>query len=415
MSSRVLLAVADPQLRRAATEALNAARIQSLSADDGITAFNLLKALPPNVLVAEIALPGKDGYALCQYVRQEPQLLSVPVVLLDSHFDAINRKIASRAGATIYLSQPFTSSELVEVVQRLLESKAEVADDAPVPVEIATPEVEPLEIAASEAAPPPVTLDRGRSEEPVPSPVVTQARSAELALEPYTQSAALARRDTPSPPQPRSNFKYYAAALVIVLAGVAVAIWLRMRPTEEPQAPPPIAATEPSPDDSRAAADQPDSVPAAEPAISAEPGPEAAPSVPGPEPSRPAPPAPTSSAQAVRGAPPAIHHPPSSRPNVDARRQEPRPVESAAPRRQGSPVPPPRRPPDTPAARPPTVSSNTIGDQWRKGGHEMALVGEHFTSGVKHIGKGSAKAFLWLGRKIGSGFKRAGSAVRRAF
>jgi hypothetical protein len=45
----------------------------------------------------------------------------------------------------------------------------------------------------------------------------------------------------------------------------------------------------------------------------------------------------------------------------------------------------------------------------------MALVGEHFTSGVKHIGKGSAKAFLWLGRKIGSGFKHAGSAVRRAF
>src|SRR4051812_7082590 len=176
MSSRVLLAVADPQLRRAATEALNAVRIQNMSADDGISAFNLLKALPPDVLVAEIALPGKDGYALCQYVRQEPTLRSVPVVLLDSHFDAINRKIASRAGATIYLSQPFTSSELVEVVQRLLENKGEVTDDAPVPVEIAAPEAEPLEIAAPEAAPetepPPVTLDRGRTEEAMPSPVV---------------------------------------------------------------------------------------------------------------------------------------------------------------------------------------------------------------------------------------------------
>ncbi|HKQ08495.1 MAG TPA: response regulator [Blastocatellia bacterium] len=419
MSSRVLLAIADPQLRRAATEALNAARIQNMSADDGTTAFNLLKTLPPDVLVAEIALPGKDGYALCQYVRQEPPLQSVPVVLLDNHFDAINRKIASRAGATVYLSQPFTSSELVEVVQRLLESKAAVSDVAPVPVEIATPEAEPLEIAAPEAAPeaepPPVTLDRGRGEEATPSPVVTQARSAELALEPYTQSAALARRDTPAPPQPRSNFKYYVAALLIVLAGIAVAIWLRMRPAETLQAPPPIAATEPSPDDSRAAADQPDSSPAAEPAIGAEPGPEATPSVPGPEPSRPAPPASTSSAQAVRGEPPAIHRPPGSRPNVDARRQEPRPVGTAAPLRQGSLATPLRRPPDTPTARPPTVSSNTIGDQWRKGGHEMALVGEHFTSGVKHFGKGGGKAFLWLGRKIGSGLKRVGSAVRRAF
>lgn len=413
-----MLAVADPQLRRAATEALNAARIQNMSADDGTTAFNLLKALPPDVLVAEIALPGKDGYALCQYVRQEPPLQSVPVVLLDNHFDAINRKIASRAGATIYLSQPFTSSELVEVVQRLLESKAEVGDVAPVPVEIATPEAAPVEIAAPEAAPeaepPPVTLDRGRSAEAMPAPVVTQARLAELALEPYTQSAALARRDTPAPPQPRSNFKYYAAALVIVLAGVAVAIWLRMRPAETLQSPPPIAATAPSADDSRAAADQPDRVPAAEPAIGAEPGSEATPSVPGPEPST-APPAPTSSAQAVRGEPPAIHRPPSSRPNVDARRQEPRPVGTATPLRQGSPATPLRRPPDTPVARPPTVSSNTIGDQWRKGGHEMALVGEHFTSSVKHFGKGSGKAFLWLGRKIGSGFKRVGSAVRRAF
>ncbi|MFL6274160.1 MAG: response regulator [Blastocatellia bacterium] len=409
MSSRVLLAVADPQLRRAATEALNAARIQNMSADDGITAFNLLKTLPPDVLVAEIALPGKDGYALCQYVRQEPTLRSVPVVLLDSHFDAINRKIASRAGATIYLGQPFTSSELVEVVQRLLENKGEVTDDAPVPVEIAAPE------AAPETEPSPVTLERGRSEEAPPSPVVTQARSVELALEPYTQSAALVSRDTPSRPEPRRNFKYYAAALVIVLAGVAVAIWLRTRPAETPQAPPSIVVTEPSPDDSRAAANQPGSAPVAEPANSAEPGREATPSVLGPEPSRPAPPAPTSSTQAVRGEPSAMHRPPISQPKIDARRQEPRPVGTATPQRQGSPAAPLRRPPDTPAARPPTVSSNTIGDQWRKGGHEMALVGEHFTSGVKHIGKGSAKAFLWLGRKIGSGFKRVGSAVRRAF
>ena len=49
MPSRVLLAVSDSQLRRAATEALNAAQIQSVGADDGNTALGLLNALSSNI------------------------------------------------------------------------------------------------------------------------------------------------------------------------------------------------------------------------------------------------------------------------------------------------------------------------------------------------------------------------------
>ena len=45
----------------------------------------------------------------------------------------------------------------------------------------------------------------------------------------------------------------------------------------------------------------------------------------------------------------------------------------------------------------------------------MAAAGEHFASGVKYVGKGSAKMFVWLGKKIGSGFKQIGKTVKRAF
>jgi len=45
----------------------------------------------------------------------------------------------------------------------------------------------------------------------------------------------------------------------------------------------------------------------------------------------------------------------------------------------------------------------------------MVASGEHFGSSAKHIGKGSANAALWAGRKAGNGVKHLGSAIRRLF
>ncbi|HJQ22740.1 MAG TPA: response regulator [Blastocatellia bacterium] len=392
MPSRILLAVSDPQLRRAATEALQAEKIQSIGAEDGNTALGLLNALSPDVLVAEIALPGKDGYALCQYVRQSANFQSLPVVLLDHHFDAINRKIAVRVGATIYLNQPFTSGELVEVVRRLLVNKAEAK------AETETPPVE-KKVEVKVAAP------------PRPTPVATELHATEMALAPYRQKAALLPRDKPSH-RPHGYLAFFAVALIVLLVGVALAFWLRAQTADGHLSLAQPAIDVSLPERSSAAAIQPDQAATPQPAAEAGASAESSPQVE----SRPA--APTAQAlnrRVARRAPAGIASLPNHRPKSPTRQQEPpRPVTAAAPAHPGPPAAT-HRPQDTPAARTSAAKSNPNGNSWQRAGQEMAAAGEHFASGIKHVGKGSGKFFLWLGKKVGSGFKQVGKTVKRAF
>src|SRR5436853_152649 len=126
MPSKVLLAGSDRMLQQMANT-FDAGQIHTVSANDGYEALCLLNETTPDVLIAEIALSGKDGYALCLYIRQEPEFQSLPVILLDDRFDSSNRSLAFTVGADVYLNQPFQPDELIDIVYKLLESKA--ADD----------------------------------------------------------------------------------------------------------------------------------------------------------------------------------------------------------------------------------------------------------------------------------------------
>src|SRR5437868_1114655 len=128
MPSKVLLAGSD-RMHRQMANTFDAGKIHTVSAADGYAALCLLNETTPDVLIAEIGLPDKDGYALCRYIRQEPEFQSLPVILLDSRFDAFNQNLAYSVGADVYLSQPFQPDELIDIIYKLLESRAASADE----------------------------------------------------------------------------------------------------------------------------------------------------------------------------------------------------------------------------------------------------------------------------------------------
>src|SRR5687768_16804249 len=123
MSARVLLAEGDYNLQQTVARILNDQHIEAVCAGDGRDALCLLNEIDPDLLIAECALQGKSGYELCHYVRQEPDFQSLPVILLDNHFDAFNQSMAYGVGADSYLSRPFGASDLTGVVHRLLNSR----------------------------------------------------------------------------------------------------------------------------------------------------------------------------------------------------------------------------------------------------------------------------------------------------
>lgn len=91
---------------------------QVMSFPDGVAALQVL-ALPhipaPELVFLDIDLPKLNGYQVLRAFKERPQLAHVPVVMISRYCGVVERLKARLAGAQVFLSKPFTVSQLVAV------------------------------------------------------------------------------------------------------------------------------------------------------------------------------------------------------------------------------------------------------------------------------------------------------------
>src|SRR5258706_2540114 len=64
--------------------------VQVIAVSDGDQAIERLdRAAPPDIVLADIGMPGKNGYEVAQYIRQTPRLSHIPVMLLTQAFEPV--------------------------------------------------------------------------------------------------------------------------------------------------------------------------------------------------------------------------------------------------------------------------------------------------------------------------------------
>lgn len=87
-------------------------------------AIQQMATTPPDVVITDVIMPGKDGYDVCQHIKQHPQLGRVPVVLMSG---VVNRAVAEKAFAVKadeLIRKPFQPQDLIARVRHLLQPKA---------------------------------------------------------------------------------------------------------------------------------------------------------------------------------------------------------------------------------------------------------------------------------------------------
>lgn len=91
---------------------------------DGDAAVEHLDEMKPDIVLADVNMPGINGYQLCELMRSDEANKDVPVVLLVGSFEPFDRDEAERVGSNAFLTKPFTSiADLISTVQRLLDEK----------------------------------------------------------------------------------------------------------------------------------------------------------------------------------------------------------------------------------------------------------------------------------------------------
>lgn len=121
--------------------------------DNGDVALQKAQADKPQLIMADVFMPGKNGYELCAAVKQDPNLQDVPVLLLTGTFEPFDEEKAISSGANGWISKPFESQTLVDKVEELIGGAPAAAPAQPAaptpPVQPAAP-VEPAAPVSAE-------------------------------------------------------------------------------------------------------------------------------------------------------------------------------------------------------------------------------------------------------------------------
>jgi CheY-like chemotaxis protein len=95
--------------------------VDLVTADNGDEAIARAKETRPDVVIADVIMPGKSGYEVCEAIRQDPELAGTPVLLLTGTFEAFDEDRATAVGADGHITKPFEAQVLVAKVRELLD------------------------------------------------------------------------------------------------------------------------------------------------------------------------------------------------------------------------------------------------------------------------------------------------------
>lgn len=165
MPKTVLLADDSLTIQRVVTLTFANEDVTITSVSDGDQAVESISRKRPDLVLADIAMPGRSGYQVAEFVRSRPELSTLPVLLLAGAFDHIDEAHVRTVGADGVLTKPFEPKALIGHVKQLLamgrpEPIAHVAPAASKPVAgIAAA----AESSAHHAAPAPMSVEQAFS------------------------------------------------------------------------------------------------------------------------------------------------------------------------------------------------------------------------------------------------------------
>ena len=99
--------------------------INALDGEEGIS-----KALEfvPDIIISDVLMPGKNGYEVCEILKQDTRTSHIPIILLTAKAEIQDKISGLKHGADAYLIKPFNVEELLVQVENLIRTREILID-----------------------------------------------------------------------------------------------------------------------------------------------------------------------------------------------------------------------------------------------------------------------------------------------
>jgi two-component system, chemotaxis family, response regulator PixG len=102
---------------------LGTERFEIATVENPMASLSALFDMKPDLILMDVSMPGIDGNRLCQILKRSSVFTHVPIVMVSGNTGVLDQEKAKAAGATDYLTKPFSREELLALVDQYL-SKA---------------------------------------------------------------------------------------------------------------------------------------------------------------------------------------------------------------------------------------------------------------------------------------------------
>ena len=134
--AKILVADDNSNIQKMVGLALKDQGIDVVAVGNGEAAVRKISDVRPDLILADVFMPVRNGYEVCNYVKQDAALSHIPVILLVGAFDPLDEQEAQRVGADGVLKKPFVPPDpLISMVKSALTRAGVVigAADSPTP------------------------------------------------------------------------------------------------------------------------------------------------------------------------------------------------------------------------------------------------------------------------------------------
>jgi CheY-like chemotaxis protein len=171
MAKKILLADDSLTIQKVVELTFSDSEYELVCVSNGQKALDRVGQERPALILADVVMPEKNGYEVCEAIKGNPATSRIPVVLLSGTFEPFDRDRAERIGADAIVSKPFDSQQLLAQVEALLDRVPPAAAE-PIIAPETTARIQTVPEAPREDAP----FDEGFSTEDFTASVRVPAR-----------------------------------------------------------------------------------------------------------------------------------------------------------------------------------------------------------------------------------------------